>query len=176
MSIVIDLVALIWLLSRQIRARPLNESYKIPLILAVVGLVEFGAFLLGGGQQLAAFLKGHRPFITIPDAKTILAAVAGSLVLAVVSGAIRAPTIRLWWQDGQYWRQGNWVTLILWIGSLGAHLGYDALIAHSTGKAAVGDATMLLFFAVSLTAQRVILTARASRQLRPPVDSPWSHM
>jgi hypothetical protein len=163
MSMVIDLVALTWLLTRQIRARPLSGSYKIPLILAVVGLAEFGAFLLGGGQQLAAFLKGHQSFTTIPDGKTILAAVAGSLVLAVVTGAIRAPTIRLWWQDGQYWRRGTWVTLILWIISLGAHLGYDALIAHSTGEAEVGDATMLLFFAVSLTAQRVILAARARR-------------
>jgi hypothetical protein len=163
MSIIIDLVALAWLLIRQIRARPLSESYKVPMILAVVGLAEFGAFLLGGGQQLAEFLKGHRSFTTIADGKTILAAVAGSLVLAVLSGAIRAPTIRLWWQDGQYWRQGNWLTLILWILSLGAHLGYDALIAHSTREAEVGDATMLLFFAVSLTVQRVILTARAHR-------------
>jgi hypothetical protein len=163
MSIIIDLVALAWLLIRQIRARPLSESYKVPMILAVVGLAEFGAFLLGGGQQLAEFLKGQRSFTTIADGKTILAAVAGSLVLAVLSGAIRAPTIRLWWQDGQYWRQGNWLTLILWILSLGAHLGYDALIAHSTREAEVGDATMLLFFAVSLTVQRVILTARAHR-------------
>jgi hypothetical protein len=163
MSIIIDLVALAWLLIRQIRARPLSESYKVPMILAVVGLAEFGAFLMGGGQQLAEFLKGQRSFTTIPDGKTILAALAGSLVLAVVTGAIRAPTIRLWWQDGQYWRQGNWDTVILWVISLGAHLSYDGLIAHSTGKAAVGEATMLLFFAVSLTAQRVILTARAHR-------------
>jgi hypothetical protein len=163
MNLVIDLIALAWLLTRQIRARPLSESYTVPLILAVVGLLEFGAYLMGGGQQLAAFLKGHRSFATIPDGKTVLAAVAGSLILAVVTGAIRAPTVRLWWQDGQYWRQGTWVTLTLWIVSLGAHLGYDALIAHSTGKAAIGDSTMLLFFAVSLTAQRVILTARAHR-------------
>jgi hypothetical protein len=162
-SIIIDLVALAWLLTRQVRARPLSESYIIPLILAVVGLLEFGAYLMGGGQQFASFLKGHRAFITIPDGKTVLAAAAGSLILAVVTGAIRAPTVRLWRQDGQYWRKGTWVTLTLWIVSLGAHLGYDALIAHSTGKAAIGDATVLLFFAVSLTAQRVILTARAHR-------------
>jgi len=163
MSIIIDLAALAWLLTRQVRARPLGESYTVPLILAAVGLLELGAYLMGGGQQLASFLKGHRSFTTIPDAKTVVAAVAGSLILAVVTGAMRAPTIRLWWQDGQYWRKGTWVTLTLWIVSLGAHLGYDALIAHSTGKAAIGDATVLLFFAFSLAAQRVILTARAHR-------------
>jgi hypothetical protein len=169
MSLVIDLVALAWLLTRQIRARPLGQSYTVPLILAVVGLAEFGAFLTGGGQQFASILKGHRSFTTIPDAKTVVAAVAGSLVLAVVTGAIRAPTVRLWWQDGQYWRKGTWVTLVLWIVSLGAHLGYDALIARGTGQAAIGDATLLLFFAVSLTAQRVILTARARRIPRSPL-------
>jgi hypothetical protein len=162
-NILIDLVALVWLLSRQLRARPLTESYKLPLILAVIGAAEFGAFIMGGGQQFASFLKGHRSFATIPDGKTILAAVAGSLILAVVTGAIRAPTVRLWWQGGQYWRKGTWLTAALWIVSLGVHLGYDALIAHGTGKAAIGDSTLLLFFAVSLTAQRVILTTRAHR-------------
>ncbi|MGD0560289.1 MAG: hypothetical protein ABSA93_35635 [Streptosporangiaceae bacterium] len=162
-NILIDLVALVWLLSRQLRARPLTESYKLPLILAVIGAAEFGAFIMGGGQQFASFLKGHRSFATIPDGKTILAAVAGSLILAVVTGAIRAPTVRLWWQGGQYWCKGTWLTAALWIVSLGVHLGYDALIAHGTGKAAIGDSTLLLFFAVSLTAQRVILTTRAHR-------------
>jgi len=168
MSMIIDLAALAWLLTRQIRARPLSGSYIMPLILAVIGLLEFGAFVMGGGQPLASFLKGHRSVATIPDGKTILAAVAGSLILAVVTGAIRAPTVRLWWQDGQYWRKGTWATLTLWIISLAAHLGYDALIAHGTGKAAIGDSTMLLFFAVSLTAQRVILTARAHRIPQSP--------
>jgi hypothetical protein len=160
-SIIIDLAVLAWLLTRQVTARPLSGGYTLPLILGIVGLFEFGAYLMGGGQQLASFLKGHRSFTTIPDGKTILAAVAGSLILAVATGAIRAPTVRLWWQDGQYWRKGSWVTLTLWIISLGVHLGYDALIAHSTGKAAIGDASLLLFFAVSLTAQRLILAARA---------------
>jgi hypothetical protein len=164
-SIVIDLVVLAWLLVRQVQARPLGTGGKLPLILAVIGLLEFGAFLMGGGQQLASFLKGHRSFSTIPDGRTVLAAAAGSLVLAVVTGAIRARTVRLWWQDGQYWRKGTWVTVALWIVSLGAHLGYDALIARGTGKAEIGDATMLLFFAVSLTAQRVTLAVRA-RQIR----------
>jgi hypothetical protein len=60
-------------------------------------------------------------------------------------------------------RQGTWLTVTLWIVSIGAHLGYDALIARGTGKADIGDATMLLFFAVSLTVQRWMLIARARR-------------
>jgi hypothetical protein len=162
-NILIDLAALLWQLGRQIRTRPLKESYKIPVILGIIGLSEFGAFVLGGGQQLASFLKGQRPFATIPDGRIIIAAVAGSLILAAITGALRAPTVRLWRQDGQVWRQGTWLTVTLWIVSIGAHLGYDALIAHGTGKADIGDATMLLFFAVSLTVQRWMLVARSRR-------------
>jgi hypothetical protein len=110
-SIVIDLAALAWLLIRQVAKRPLSEGYRLPLVLGIVGLFEFGAYLAGGGQQFSTSLKDHRSLITIPDGKMVLAAVAGSLILAVVTGAIRAPTVRLWWQDGQYWRQGTWVTL-----------------------------------------------------------------
>ena len=119
--------------------------------------------MLGGGQQLASFLKGQRRFATIPDGRIIIAAVAGSLILAAISGALRAPTVRLWRQGGQIWRRGTWLTVTLWIVSIGAHLGYDALIAHGTGKADIGDAAMLLFFAVSLTVQRWMLVARARR-------------
>jgi hypothetical protein len=163
MSIVIDVTALLWLLARQVRTRELKESYKVPVILGIVGLLEFGAFVLGGGQQFASFLKGHRSFAAIPDGRMITAAAAGSLILAAATGALRAPTVRLWRQDGQVWRKGTWLTVILWIVSIGAHLGYDALIAHGTGKADIGDATMLLFFAVSLTVQRWMLIARSRR-------------
>jgi hypothetical protein len=163
MSLIVGLVVVVWFLARQVTARPLAGGYRLPLILAVIGLLEFGAFLTGGGQQFASFLKGHRSFSTIPDGRTIVVAVAGSLVLAVVTAAIRTPTVRLWWQDGQCWRKGTWITLALWIVSLGAHLGYDALIAHSTHQAAIGNATLLLFFAVSLTVQRVMLGVRARR-------------
>jgi hypothetical protein len=160
-SILIDLAALVWLLSRQVRTRLLKESYKVPVILGIVGLAEFGAFVMGGGQQFASFLKGQRSLATIPDGRIVITAVAGSLVLAAVMGALRAPTIRLWRQGGQVWRRGTWLTVILWIVSIGVHLGYDAFIARGTGKAGVGDATMLLFFAASLTVQRWMLNSRA---------------
>jgi len=28
-------------------------------------------------------------------------------------------------QGGQAWRQGTWLTTVLWLVSLGVHLGYD---------------------------------------------------
>jgi hypothetical protein len=66
-SIVIDLVVLALLLARQVTTRPLSGGYRLPLILVIVGLFESAAFLLGGGQQLAHFLLGHRSLTTIHD-------------------------------------------------------------------------------------------------------------
>jgi hypothetical protein len=133
------------------------------VILVVVGLFEFAAFLLGGGQQLAQFLKGQRSLTTIHDGSTVVAAVIGSLVIAALCAAARAPAFRLWWQDGQYLRKGIAVTLVLWIASLAAHLVYDDLISHSSALNGLGNATILLYFAVSLGIQRMFLAARASR-------------
>ena len=77
------------------------------------------------------------------------AALLGSLVLAAVFGVLRAMTVRIWLTDGQPWSRGSWVTASLWIVALAAHLGYDALVAgHGTDN--VGDATIVLYLAVSL--------------------------
>jgi hypothetical protein len=162
-SIVIDVVVLALLLARQVTTRPLSGGYRLPLILIVVGLFEFAAFLVGGGQQLAQVLKGQRSFPAIHDGSTVVVALAGSLVIAGLSAAVRAPTFRLWWQNDQYWRKGTAVTLVLWIVSLAAHLVYDDLISHSSSLRGLGNATVLLYFAVSLGIQRMFLTARASR-------------
>jgi predicted Co/Zn/Cd cation transporter (cation efflux family) len=168
-TIVIGLAVLALLLARQVTTRPLSGGYRLPLILVIVGLFEFAAFLLGGGQQLAQFLKGHRSVVTIHDGSTVVVALAGSLVIAALSAAVRARTVRLWWQDGQYWRKGTAVTLVLWIASLAAHLLYDDLISRSSQLRGLGSATILLYFAVSLVIQRMFLGMRASRldRLRP---------
>jgi hypothetical protein len=57
-------------------------------------------------------------------------------------------------------------SVVLWIVSIGIHLSYDAPVARGTGRADVGGATMLLFFAVSLTVQRWLPVARSSRLRR----------
>jgi hypothetical protein len=44
-------------------------------------------------------------------------------VLAAVFGAIRAATTHVWLEGGQPWRQGNWLTAVLWVVSIAAHLG-----------------------------------------------------
>jgi hypothetical protein len=141
-SLVIDLAIVALLLVRQVSTRPLRENYLLPAILLVIH---------NGG--------------------TIIAAVAGSLVLAAVTGAVRTPTVKIWWQDGQFWRRGSWLTAVLWIASLALHFGYDALVTHGKADSGVGSATVLLYFGVSLMVQRLILLARAAR-MRAHGDAP----
>ena len=150
-NLIIGVLVLVLFLSRQLVTRRLSESYRLSLILAVIGVVEF-----------ANFLSGHPH-----DDGGIAAALVGSLVIAAVFGAVRALTVRVWRESGQLLRKGTWLTAVLWVLSLAAHLGYDDLVAgHITGKNGgnVGDATVLLYLVVTLTIQRFILLRRAATQ------------
>jgi nicotinamide riboside transporter PnuC len=150
-DLVIGILVVALLVVRQLMKRPLSESYRLSVILAVIGVVEF-----------VTFLSGHPG----NDGK-IVVAVIGSLVLAAIFGAARVPTTRVWRENGQLWRQGTWLTAVLWILAIAAHLGYDYLVAgHITGKNGnnVGDATILLYLVVTLTVQRFLLLSRVARQ------------
>jgi hypothetical protein len=150
-NLIIGIAVLALVLSRQLVTRRLSESYRLSVILAVIGIVEF-----------VNFLNGHPR-----DDGGIAAAVVGSLVLAAGFGAARALTVRVWRENGQLLRRGTWLTALLWIASLAAHLGYDYLVAgHVTGKNGgnVGNATIILYLVVTLTVQRFILLNRVTRQ------------
>jgi hypothetical protein len=148
-NIVLGIVVLALLVYRQLSVRRLNESYRVTLIIAVIGVVEF-----------VSFLNSHHGNRT-----EIVEAVLGSLAIAAVTGAIRAPTVKVWRDDasGQLLRQGTWLTAVLWVVSVAAHLGYDSLVGgKATGD--VGDATILLYLAVTLVVQRLIMLARVDRR------------
>ena len=149
-SLVIGIAVLVLLIARQMSTRRLRENYRLMAILAIIGVIEF-----------ADFLKGH----TGNDTK-IIVAVIGSLVLAAVFGVVRALTVKVWRESGQLLMKGSWLTGVLWALSVAAHLGYDYLVVGSSaGKNsnALGNSTVLLYLAVSLTVQRLILLGRASR-------------
>jgi hypothetical protein len=150
-NLILGVAVLALVLWRQLVTRRLSESYRLSIILAVIGVYEF-----------VEFLNGHPH-----DDGGITAAVAGSLVLAAGFGVARALTVRVWRDNGQLLRRGTWLTALLWVVSLAAHLGYDYLVAgHITGKngANVGDATVVLYLVVTLTVQRFILLNRVARQ------------
>jgi hypothetical protein len=142
-SLLLGIVVLGLLIWRQLVARPVREGFRAPLILGIIGVVE-----------LASFLNGKH----VND--TLMAGLVGSLVLAAVFGAARAMVTKVWIQDGQAWRRGGWLAAVLWVLALAAHLGYDQLVYS---RSALGDVTILLYLAVSLLVQGLILQARAQR-------------
>ena len=57
----------------------------------------------------------------------------------------------------------------MWIASLAAHLGYDVLVVHGPGARGLGTATIVLYLAMTLGFQRVLVFRRAHRlQLARP--------
>ncbi|MFY9888819.1 MAG: hypothetical protein WAK71_10970 [Streptosporangiaceae bacterium] len=152
--LVIGVAVLGLLIYRQLVARPVQGNQRLVLILVIIGLIETAQYL----QKLHA-------------SSAAIVALAGSLVLAAIFGAARAATVRIWIQDGQAWSKGNILTAALWVVALGAHLGYDYLIGQHKDIGSLGDATVLLYLAVSLAVQRVIVVLRAQR-LSPAVPGP----
>jgi hypothetical protein len=146
-EIVLGVVVLGLLIYRQLRSRPVNASgLRLVALLAVIGVVQAYQFLD----------KHHSGAVTY-------AALGGSLLLAVVFGALRAASVRVWLRGGQPWTKGNWLTAVLWVFAVAAHLGYDALVTPGRGSSGLGAATVVLYLAVSLGIQRVITQQRANR-------------
>jgi hypothetical protein len=151
-NLLIGLAVLALILVRQMQVRPLRGNVRLPLILAIIGIVELTQFF------------DHHPQ---RDDTRVVAALAGSLVLAGVLGAVRAMTVRIWIDNGTALRQGTWLTAALWIVSLGLHLGYDYLIVDHGSLSGLGSASLTLYFAVTYTIQRLILDARVQRMGGP---------
>ena len=145
-EIVIAVAVVLWILVRQMQKRSVREDSRpiAYLVLAVVGIVE-----------VANFMKSHPA-----TPKAILLTVV-SLVIAAVFGVIRAYTVKLWREDGQLFRQGNALTIGLWIIGIAIHFGGDTLI-DSSAKG-LSTTTILLYLAISLGVQQVVVKARAAQ-------------
>jgi hypothetical protein len=148
LDIILGLAVLALLIYRQLRSQPVNSSaaLRIIAILLIIGLLQTFQFLS----------KYHAHPLTY-------AAIGGSLVLAGIFGVLRASTIRLWLQDGAAWSKGNWLTAALWLASLVAHLAYDFVVWRGPGVRGLGTATIVLYLAITLGFQRIIVLQRAQR-------------
>ena len=158
-AIVIAVVALIWVVARQLQARPLvvKTLFVAPAIMAVLGLL-----LLARGARSGHGLTAAGP-----------AWIAADLGLAVVTGVLRAPTVRLFQRDGAVWRQGGPLTIALWVVSVGARVALGVLAAHD-GAGAGADTSVLLSLGVSLAAQYAVLSWRVRRLPAAVVGPPGS--
>ena len=148
LDVILGLAVLALLIYRQLSARQVNAAaLRLFVILMIIGVLQTYQFMS----------KNHAHPL-------IIAAIAGSVVLAAIFGWLRASTVRVWLEDdGQAWSQGSWLTAVLWIVSLAAHLGYDILVAHGPAARGLGTATIVLYLAVSLGFQRVLVLQRAHR-------------
>ncbi|WP_285482049.1 hypothetical protein [Amycolatopsis sp. NBRC 101858] len=145
-NILVGLVVLAWLVWRQTQRRLVREDRR-PVVLLIL--------LVLGVLQLSTYLK------TASTSAMLIVALVVSLLLAAGFGVVRARSTRLWRKDGQLWRQGTWVTAALWVVGLGVHIGLD-LLFDSAAKG-LGAGSILLYLAVSLGVQRLVVQARADR-------------
>ena len=146
---VVGAALFVWILYRQLRSQPVGGAagYKRPVVFGAIGL------LLGGEYALS-----H------PMSVLGVAGLGVSLVLAVGLSWLRAHSVVLWRRDGVWWRRGTALTVVLWLCSIGAHLGLDALVglvdpSEGFGRG-FGNATTLLYLGVSLGLQHLILLRR----------------
>ncbi|MHB1583919.1 MAG: hypothetical protein ACYCU7_04700 [Acidimicrobiales bacterium] len=155
-ALVVDALILAWFLYRQRKVRrvPARLGLRIPLLLAAIGVVEVADF--------------SRQYPLRPAVVGIL--VLTLAVAAVGLGAVRALTVRLWAADGIVLRQGTWLTIALWLVSLGTHLAAAAWIGALKGPGGLPSASLLLFLGLTYGVQRAVVHRRALRlaaALRP---------
>lgn len=151
-GLVIGILVLGLVIYRQLRVRPVRANLRLMVILGVIGVIETAQYLQGVHHNTG----------------TIAVELIGSLLLALVFGLVRAMTVRLSFRDGQWWAQGTWLTIVLWVAAVGAHLGYDYLVGGSGSKGAdFGNATILLYLAVTFGVQRLVVQARSQRAQVP---------
>lgn len=145
-QLVVGILVLGLLVYRQVQKRPVSQArQRIGLVLVVLGLI-----------LTVQYLQKH-------SGTVIIGALVGSLILAAAFGAARAATVRIWTQDGRPWSQGNWLTVLLWVAAVAAHLGLDAALGSHKGLSGLGSATLVLYLAVTLLVQYAIVSYRAQR-------------
>ncbi len=152
LNILLAVLALVWILSRQLRARRVREQrpYSLVVLLAAVGLYQI------------AELAGQTPV-----SRAAYAALAAGLGTGALFGWLRGRHVHLWRADGVLTSQGDGLTVVLWVAGLAVHVALDGsgvlLSGHQGGVTSLGAPGILLYLAVSLGAQRLTALSRAAQ-------------
>ena len=156
LSALIGVAVVALLLYRQLVARKVKTdgSGRMMLILGVIGIVQLAEFVESSGS-IGVFGVGM---------------LVVSFALAAALSTIRALSVRIWRAgDGSWWRRGTTGTLVLWLVSIGSHFGIDVLAAKLAGPAVdiqgLGNATLLLYLALSLGLQNMLVARRVANQV-----------
>ncbi|SHE56944.1 hypothetical protein [Streptoalloteichus hindustanus] len=156
-NVAVWLVVTALVVLRQLRPRPIRRKP------AVVTSVLVGALgVAGTAFGVASVTKYHAL-----SAGTV-ALVLLTFVVAVAFGAVRALSVRVSHDEtGRALRQGTVATVVLWLASVGAHLGMGAWIDHTTHVGLLGTSTIYLYVALTLWTQSGVLRRRARPRTVP---------
>ena len=156
-SLAIGLAAFAFLLYRQVQRRPIGgrgrgtvRRGEIALVLLAVGAIE-----------LASFAQ-HRHF-----GAASVAILCASFAVGGALGVARGFAVRLWSENGRLYRQGTAITVVLWLVGVGLPLAGERLIERAGGPAGAGQATLLLYLALAVTVQTLVLRRRVRALLGP---------
>ncbi len=161
-SYALGTVILILVLLRQVRVRPVPRVFqpRLPVVIGVIGLLEMFSYAGNHHVSSSAWLW-----------------VAGTLVIGALGlGILRGISMRVWSGNGWVLRQGNAVTMALWLVSLLVHFVGDSAQSHA-GVAGLEGASFLLYLGVTLCAQYYVVYRRALplwAQLGPAAGRPLS--
>ena len=145
-SYALGAVILILVLLRQVRVRPVPRVFqpRLPVVIGVIGLLEI--FSYAGDHHVSS---------------TAWLWVVGSLVVGALGlGVLRGLSVRVWKGNGWVLRQGNALTMGLWLVSLLVHFVGDAGQGHA-GAAGLEGASFLLYLGVTLCVQYYVVYRRA---------------
>jgi hypothetical protein len=159
-SYALGALILVLVLLRQVRVRPVRRVYqpRLPVVIGVIGLFEM--FSYAGDHHISgsAWLW-----------------VLGTLIVGALGfGVLRGLSMRVWSGDGWVLRQGNAVTMALWLVSLLIHFVGDTEQSHA-GAAGLEGASFLLYLGVTLAVQYYVVYRRALplwAQLGPDAGRP----
>jgi hypothetical protein len=146
-SYVVGVLLLTLILLRQIRVVPVRRAYapRLPLVLGVIGLFTMSSY--AGNHHVTSSAWSW---------------VIGTLVVGAIGlGALRGLSMRVWDTNGWVVRQGNVVTMALWLISLLVHFAVDAGDHARTGAAGLVGASFLLYLGLTLAVQQYVVFRRA---------------
>jgi hypothetical protein len=149
-NLIVAVLVLGFILWRQLQPRAVREDspYRLMLVLGVIGVVD-----------LVGFARDHHVNAL---AWSLLAA---SVVVGCLLGVLRGETMHIWRRDGVLMRQGNAVTVVLWVAGLGIHVLADLMINGVDSSASgIGADAILLYLGLALAAQSFATLNRAQRR------------
>jgi hypothetical protein len=161
-SYALGALILVLVLLRQVRVRPVRRVFqpRLPLVIGVIGLFEMLSY--AGNHHVSS------------DAWSW---VLGTLVVGGLGlGVLRGLSVRVWTGNGWVLRQGNAITMALWLVSLLVHFVGDTGQSHA-GAAGLEGASFLLYLGVTLCVQNYVVYRRALplwAELGPDAGQPLS--